>query len=66
MEYNTCHIIDEQVYDAGTKIFEVFYQSNTGLPLKKIQVTKDKDGNITSEAEKTLKSYKFDGTELLN
>ncbi|PHR90166.1 MAG: hypothetical protein COA76_00410 [Moritella sp.] len=66
VEYNTCHIIDEQVYDAGTLISQVFYQSNTGLPLKKINVTKDKDGKIVGEEEETLKSYKFNGTELLN
>jgi len=66
VEYNTCHIIDEQTYDAGTLIFEDFYQSNTGLPLKKIKVTKDKNGKIVGEEEQTLKSYKFNGTELLN
>jgi len=66
VEYNTCHIIDEQVHGVETLIYQVFYQSNTGLPLKQIVVTKGKDGKIISENEATLKSYKFNGTELLN
>jgi len=64
VDYNTCQITDEQIYNEGTITYQVFYQTNTGLPLKKITIT-EKDGK-TDNQEETLISYKFNGTELLN
>ncbi|QUM80949.1 hypothetical protein HWV01_11995 [Moritella sp. 5] len=65
VDYNTCQITDEQIYNEGTITSQVFYQTNTGLPLKKITLSKRNDGK-TDKKEETLISYQFNGTELLN